>query len=47
MSTQPLINAYLLVRLAGAPLMLVIVVTIACPTVRSRDTGRRTRARER
>jgi hypothetical protein len=41
-----LIMAYLLVRVAGAALMIVIVIAIACPLVWSRDLGRRARARE-
>lgn len=45
-SAPGLIIAYLLVRLAGATLMLVIVVTIACPLVWSRDAARRARARD-
>jgi hypothetical protein len=45
MSTPPLINACLLMRLAGAPQMPMIVVAIACPVARA--TGRRTLARER
>jgi hypothetical protein len=44
-SAPGLITVYLLVRLAGAALMLVIVVAIACPLVWSRDATRRARAR--
>ena len=46
MSAPGLITAYLLVRLAGAALVLVIVVAIACPLVWSRDSRRRARARD-
>jgi hypothetical protein len=45
-SAPDLITACLLVRLAGAALMLVIVVVIACPLVWSRDAARRARARD-
>lgn len=45
-STPALISAYLLARLAGATLMLVIVVAVACPLVWSRDAARRARARD-
>ena len=45
-STPFLISAYLLARLAGVTLMLVIVVTVACPLVWSRDAARRARARD-
>jgi hypothetical protein len=45
-SGSGVISAYLLARLAGATLMIVIVITIACPLVWSRDTARRARARD-
>jgi hypothetical protein len=45
-SEPGLISAYLLVRLAGATLMLVIVVAVGCPLVWSRDAARRARARD-
>jgi hypothetical protein len=45
-SAPGLITAYLLVRLAGAALTLVVVGAIACPLVWSRDVGRQARARD-
>ena len=45
-SESGLISAYLLARLVGATLMLVIVVSVACPLVWSRNAARRARARD-
>lgn len=41
-----LVTAYLLARVAGASLSLLIVAAIACPAVWSQDLARRARARE-